>query len=161
MDAPYVSPTGAGPIKLVHGQPVTGKAVADSAEVRARVDVREDGGLALGGYDCVSYHAPGFCLKPAVGKEDCEVFTENVLQGRVRYRFATKENADLFKSAHFAVYKPRYGGFCAAGRGRRGGERERFTWKDSPSAPKSSDTSFFLLTLISQYFIFWQRALFG
>ncbi|MGB0333720.1 MAG: hypothetical protein ACPGPE_18070, partial [Planctomycetota bacterium] len=57
--APKVTPGDAGPVKAVRGVPVT-SASADAAEVRAsRVDVDEEGGLALQGYDCVSYHAPG------------------------------------------------------------------------------------------------------
>ena len=120
---PHVNPNGAGPIKVVHGQPVQGRAVADAAEVKARVDVDGEDGLALGGYDTVSYHVQG---QPLKGLEDCEVFTENVLQGRVRYRFATKENAELFKNSHFATYKPQYGGFCAMGEWKgEGGEEVR------------------------------------
>lgn len=130
--------SGAGPIKPVHGQPVKGKAVADAAEVKARVDVSEDGGLALKGYDCVNYHTEG---KPAMGKEDCEVCTENVLQGRVRYRFATKENADLFKTSHAGTYKPQYGGFCATGGGGgRGGRRRRISTQIRRGTRKKATT---------------------
>ena len=109
---PHVNPNGAGPIKVVHGQPVQGRAVADAAELKARVDVDGEDGLALRGYDTVSYHVQG---KPLKGLEDWQVYTENVLQGRVRYRFATKENAELFKNSHCATYKPQFGGFCAMG----------------------------------------------
>lgn len=108
----------------MRGTPVTGVAAADAAEAMARVDVNEEEeGLALAGYDCVSYHTLG---SPALGKqtEDCEVFTENVLQGRVRYRFATRENAELFRRSHFAVFAPRYGGFCAAGWDEPANDRE-------------------------------------
>jgi len=38
-----------------------------------------DGGLALGGYDCVSYFAVPRG-EPLMGSADHEVFTENVLQ---------------------------------------------------------------------------------
>jgi len=40
------------------------------------------------------------------------------VQGRVRYHFASAANAEKFKAEHFAAFKPRFGGFCASGRGR-------------------------------------------
>lgn len=113
--APKVTPGGAGPVRAVRGSPVTGVASADAAEVRAsRVDVDEEGGLALQGYDCVSYHAPG-AAAPLRGLPEHVVHTENVLQGRVRYQFATAENAERFRREHFSQNAPAYGGFCAEG----------------------------------------------
>ena len=113
--APKVNSGGAGPVTSVRGEPVTGVASADAAEVRAsRVDVDEKDGLALQGYDCVSYHAPG-AVAPLRGIPEHVVHTENVLQGRVRYLFATAENAERFRREHVSQNAPAYGGFCAEG----------------------------------------------
>ena len=110
-----VTPNGAGPLKPVHGTPVQGAAVADDAEVRSgKVDVAEEGGLALGGYDCMSYHVPG-ASSPVLGVPEHEVTTYNVVQGNVRYRFASRENAEAFQRSHFSEVAPRFGGFCALG----------------------------------------------
>ena len=73
---------------------------------------KEDGDLALRGYDCVSYRAPG-ATAPLPGDPAVEVFTENVVQGRVRYRFATRENADVFRRSHLSAHAPAFGGHCA------------------------------------------------
>ena len=54
---PVVTPDGCGPVVSVHGEPVQGKAVPDTSEVLAWVDVKDDGDIALSGYDPVSYHA--------------------------------------------------------------------------------------------------------
>ena len=108
-----VTPNGAGPLKPVHGTPVQGAAVADEAEKRSgKVDVSEEGGLALGGYDCMSYHVPG-ASSPVLGVPEHEVTTFNVLQGNVRYRFASRDNAQAFQRGHFKEVAPRFGGFCA------------------------------------------------
>ena len=110
-----VTPNGAGPLKPVHGTPVQGAAVADDAEVRSgKVDVAEESGLALGGYDCMSYHVPG-ASSPVLGVPEHEVTTYNVVQGNVRYRFASRENAEAFQRSHFSEVAPRFGGFCALG----------------------------------------------
>ena len=104
--APKVNSGGAGPVTSVRGEPVTGVASADAAEVRAsRVDVDEKDGLALQGYDCVSYHAPG-AVAPLRGIPEHVVHTENVLQGRVRYLFATAENAERFRREHVSQTHP-------------------------------------------------------
>jgi len=114
MDVPKVTPAGAGPIKHVRGAPVQGVAEADSEEKSAGfVAVSgKDGDLALRGYDCVSYRAPG-ATAPLPGDPAVEVFTENVVQGRVRYRFATSENADVFRRSHLSAHAPAFGGHCA------------------------------------------------
>jgi hypothetical protein len=92
---------------------VQGAAVADEAEKRSgKVDVSEEGGLALGGYDCMSYHVPG-ASSPVLGVPEHEVTTFNVLQGNVRYRFASRENAQAFQRSHLKEVAPRFGGFCA------------------------------------------------
>ena len=54
---PVVTPDGCGPVVSVRGEPVQGKAVPDTSEVLAWVDVKDDGDIALSGYDPVSYHA--------------------------------------------------------------------------------------------------------
>ena len=114
MDVPKVTPAGAGPIKPVHGAPVQGVAEADAEEKSAGFVAVSgtDGDLALRGYDCVSYRAPG-ATASLPGDPAVEVFTENVVQGRVRYRFATRENADVFRRSHLSAHAPAFGGHCA------------------------------------------------
>ena len=113
---PNITPNGCGPIVgPVRGQPVQGKAVADTSEVLAWVDIKNDGDIALAGYDPVSYHA-GADHGPLMGKAVHETIIETLLQGRVRYRFASEENMAKFR-AEYRRYKPKYGGFCAAGVG--------------------------------------------
>jgi hypothetical protein len=51
-----------------------------------------------------------------MGKAVHETIIETLLQGRVRYRFASEENMAKFR-AEYRRYKPKYGGFCAAGVG--------------------------------------------
>ena len=113
---PKITPNGCGPVVgPVRGQPVQGKAVADTSEVLAWVDIKNDGDIALAGYDPVSYHA-GADHGPLMGKAVHETIIETLLQGRVRYRFASEENMAKFR-AEYRRYKPKYGGFCAAGVG--------------------------------------------
>jgi hypothetical protein len=109
-----VTPNGAGPLKPVHGTPVQGAAMADEAEVKSGKVALSENDLALGGYDCMSYHVPG-AKSPALGVPEHEVTTYNVVQGQVRYRFASQENAEAFKKSHFLEVTPQYGGFCAEG----------------------------------------------
>ena len=107
-----MTPDGAGPLKPVHGTPVQDAAVADEAEKRSgKVDFSGERGLALGGYDCMSYHEPD-ASSPVLGDPEHELTTFNVLQGNVRYRFASRENAQAFR-LHFKKVAPRFGGFCA------------------------------------------------
>ena len=113
-----VNPNGAGPLKPVHGTPVQGAAVADKAEVRSGKVDAEEGGLALGGFDCMSYHVPGVS-SPVLGVPEHEVTTFNVVHGNVRYRFASRENAEAFKRSHFSEVAPRFGGFCSLGVAKR------------------------------------------
>ena len=107
-----VNPNGAGPLKPVHGTPRD--AVADQAEKRSALVDCEEGGLALRGYDCMSYHVPG-AYSPVLGVPEHEVTTFNVVHGNVRYHFASRENAEAFQRSHFSEVAPRFGGFCALG----------------------------------------------
>ncbi len=63
-------------------------------------------GLAIGGYDPVSYFSD---TKPAKG--DFQITAEH--EGAV-YRFVNKENRDKFLKEP-AKYTPHYGGYCAYG----------------------------------------------
>ena len=65
-----------------------------------------DDGLALHGYDPVSYHVQG---QPTEGRAQ---FTADY-QGAT-YRFATEANRDLF-TGDPARYAPAYGGYCSYG----------------------------------------------
>ena len=60
----------------------------------------------------MSYHVPG-ASSPVLGVPEHEVTTYNVVQGNVRYRFASRENAQAFQRSHFKKVAPRFGGFCA------------------------------------------------
>ena len=62
-------------------------------------------GVAVGGYDLVSYHQPG---GPLHGSADIELQREGLT-----YRFASEENFKLFQ-ANPQSYLPRYQGWCAA-----------------------------------------------
>jgi len=63
-------------------------------------------GLAVHGYDVVSYHSDG---KPEVGDAQYSYVYENAT-----YRFSSQEHMRQFK-ADPARYAPAYGGFCAYG----------------------------------------------
>ena len=63
-------------------------------------------GLALGGYDPVSYFAVG---KPTKGNFQITAEHEGAT-----YRFASKSNRDLFARSP-GRYAPQYGGYCAYG----------------------------------------------
>jgi len=65
-----------------------------------------DQGLALSGYDPVSYFAEGG-KGPAIGKEELAATFEGV-----SYRFATAANRERFLTGPEA-FVPRYGGYCA------------------------------------------------
>ena len=71
-------------------------------------------GLALGGYDPVSY----FQNNPLPGSKDLS-FT---FRG-VTYHFSSKENQDHFKKNPFQ-YEPQYGGWCAWAMADNGGRTE-------------------------------------
>jgi YHS domain-containing protein len=62
-------------------------------------------GVAVGGYDLVSYHQSG---GPLVGSADTELHREGLT-----YRFSSEENRELFL-ADTQSYLPRYQGWCAA-----------------------------------------------
>ncbi len=62
-------------------------------------------GVAVGGYDLVSYHEPG---GPVMGSAEFEVEHRGL-----RYRFADAANRDRFNAAR-KQFLPRYSGFCAA-----------------------------------------------
>ena len=61
-------------------------------------------GVALGGYDAVSYFTGS---EPIPGKEDIT----STWDGAV-YRFSTPENRDMFMKSP-QEFAPQYGGFCA------------------------------------------------
>ena len=62
-------------------------------------------GLAVGGYDLVSYHQDG---GPLQGSESFEIELEGL-----RYRFSSQANLDTFKATP-DKYLPHYRGWCAA-----------------------------------------------
>lgn len=61
---------------------------------------------AINGYDVVAYFKEG---KPVKGIEEL-----SVQHKEVKWLFANKENAELFKS-NPGKYEPQYGGYCAFG----------------------------------------------
>ena len=64
----------------------------------------EKGGVAIGGYDPVSYHI----MSKASKGDSRYAFQWN----NTRWLFASQSNKDLF-AANPEKYAPRYGGFCA------------------------------------------------
>lgn len=67
------------------------------------------GGIALRGYDPVSYFTEG---KPARGDSSISIMHEGVT-----WRFASVRNKESFQ-ANPAAYMPQYGGYCAFGMSR-------------------------------------------
>lgn len=65
----------------------------------------DDNGLAIGGYDVVSYFSEGATM----GKKSISTTHDGAT-----YYFSTKENMKMFK-ADPDKYLPQYGGFCAWG----------------------------------------------
>ncbi len=78
-------------------------AVAFASADKPPVDVSE-AGLALRGYDAVSYHSTG---RPAVG-DSAHAYEWN----NATWRFATAENLTRFR-ADPERYAPQFGGYCA------------------------------------------------
>jgi YHS domain-containing protein len=79
-------------------------ALAFNANSNLPVNV-DDKGIALRGYDPMSY----FAGKPTLGEEDFKFSYEGAT-----YYFVNKENLAKFK-ANPSQYSPRFGGFCAQG----------------------------------------------
>lgn len=90
---------------------VVGDLSGQSEDLRKREYNIERSGLALGGYDPVSYFTKG---EPIEGRKDISLTLYGVV-----YRFATLQNRDLFK-AHPEKYEPQYGGWCAYAMGAKG-----------------------------------------
>ena len=67
-------------------------------------DVNQDGGIAIDGYDAVSYHLAG---EPMQG--DAEFSTS---WDGVEWHFASAQNKALFEQ-NPSRYTPEYGGYCA------------------------------------------------
>ena len=70
-----------------------------------------DGGVAIDGYDPVSYFTQNKAVK---GKKDMSVYYQGVT-----YYFSSVANKDLFK-ANPSRYEPEYGGWCAYAMGEKG-----------------------------------------
>lgn len=81
-------------------------AAQDTKPVRDVSDFNLDKGLALDGYDPVAYFPEGGG-KASKGSKSITIVHESVT-----YRFATKENLELFKKSP-AKFEPMYGGWCA------------------------------------------------
>lgn len=79
--------------------------VASAFGVQAQTAPVDDNGLAVGGYDVVSY----FSGKAAKGKKSITATHKNVT-----YRFATVSNRDAFKK-NPSQYMPQFDGYCAWG----------------------------------------------
>jgi YHS domain-containing protein len=71
----------------------------------------DDSGLAIRGYDPVSYFT---VHKAQEGKKDITLVTEGIT-----YRFSSTQNRDLFKASP-SKYQPQYGGWCAYAMGANG-----------------------------------------
>ena len=80
--------------------------LSPAVSLAGALQLMDDGGVAVAGYDPVSYFQPG---GPKIGNSGIEVKHEGAI-----YRFASNENAALFE-ANPEAYVPQYGGFCAYG----------------------------------------------
>ncbi len=80
--------------------------IAAGPEARAVTVFAENNGIALGGYDVVSYFVSG---APAEGSK-----THKARHNGITYRFANADNRALFE-ADPEKYAPAYGGHCALG----------------------------------------------
>lgn len=90
---------------------VTYSVSAQSTEVRKKQFNLDKSGLAIDGYDPVTY----FTMSKAVeGKKDITLDYQGVV-----YRFATTADRDAFK-ANPAKYEPQYGGWCSYAMGANG-----------------------------------------
>ncbi|SDL47059.1 YHS domain-containing protein [Siphonobacter aquaeclarae] len=89
----------------------TGTALAQTAETRMKQYNLERSGLALQGYDPVSY----FTEKRAVkGRKEY-----SFLHKGVTYLFSSSRNLDTFRQDP-SRYEPQYGGWCAYAMGKNG-----------------------------------------
>jgi hypothetical protein len=122
---------------------------SDEKEVK-RTEVHYNlgkGGLALQGYDPVSYFKEGGGV-PKKGKSS---ITHKI--GKTTYRFATTVNRDRFKSAP-SKYEPAYGGWCAYAMGSDGSKV-----KINPKSFLVTDEKLFLFykTLIADTRKSWNK----
>lgn len=92
---------------ICFGQEKPAEPAARDASPRKTEMYNLDNGLAMKGYDPVSYFPEGGG-KPVEG-----VSAHEVTHQGVKYRFATKGNAERFR-ADPARYEPAYGGWCAS-----------------------------------------------
>lgn len=85
--------------------------VAQDAGIKKKQFNLSENGLAIQGYDPVSYYTG---KKPVKGKKELAVTHEGVT-----YYFSSQANKDIFlKSA--SAYEPAYGGWCAYAMGAKG-----------------------------------------
>jgi YHS domain-containing protein len=90
---------------------LVGGSFAQSDDVRKKEFNIERSGLALDGFDPVSYFTQG---EPVHGKKEIALTFHGVV-----YRFSSVQNRDLFKG-HPDKYEPQYGGWCAYAMGAKG-----------------------------------------
>ncbi len=90
---------------------IIGQANAQDATSNRKKEFNLANGLAIQGYDPVSYFTAG---KAVEGKKDVSL----AYQG-VTYRFSSTSNRDLFKATP-EKYEPIYGGWCAYAMGATG-----------------------------------------
>lgn len=86
----------------------------DAAEHRKKEFNTEDG-IAVSGYDVVSYFKENKAIK---GKKDLAVYAQGIT-----YYFSSAENKEEFKK-NSAKYEPQYGGWCAYAMGKDGSKVE-------------------------------------
>jgi YHS domain-containing protein len=86
-------------------------ATAQDAGILRKKHFNLESGIAIKGYDPVTYHTQNKAVK---GKKELAVSHLGVL-----YYFSSAENKELFKSSPFK-YEPEYGGWCAYAMGNSG-----------------------------------------
>ena len=83
----------------------------DATAIRKKNFNLNDDGIAIKGYDPVSYFTKGEAIK---GKKELAVYHQGAT-----YYFSSTENKEAFKKTPSA-YEPQYGGWCAYAMGAKG-----------------------------------------
>ena len=86
-------------------------AFAQDAAALRKKHFNLDNGIAIKGYDPVSYFTENKAVK---GSKDLSVFHQGIV-----YYFSTAANKEIFKANPFK-YEPEYGGWCAYAMGENG-----------------------------------------
>jgi len=94
---------------------VTLTSLAQNAAELRKTQFNTDDGIAVSGYDVISYFKQGKAIK---GNKEFAVSVQGIT-----YYFSTPENREEFKK-NPPAYEPQYGGWCAYAMGKKGSKVE-------------------------------------